>query len=240
MKTGLGDGPVLLAFDTATEHIALAAGTPAAVHTLVAPGGAAASAALVPALRELLARGGHRFDDLAAIAFGRGPGAFTGLRTSAAVAQGLAFGTGAPVLAIDSLLIVAEGARGAGAGPDIVVAMDARMGEVYAARYHHDGTRWHTRVPPMLCSPAALMQTWEHGPLPDAVAGSAIAAFGDRIAWPAQAVRHGEEADRAAALWRLALGAFHAGERLDAADALPLYLRDKVALTTAERAAAAR
>ena len=79
--------------------------------------------------------------DLDAIAFGAGPGAFTGLRTACSVAQGLAFGATLPVLAVDSLMVVAEAAReaadaGDGSGPfDVHVAMDARMDEIYAAAY---------------------------------------------------------------------------------------------------------
>jgi tRNA threonylcarbamoyladenosine biosynthesis protein TsaB len=231
---------VLVAFDTATEVVAAAAGTAARHAARTAAGGAAASATLLPTLRELLRESGHAFGDVAAVAFGRGPGAFTGIRTSAAVAQGLAFGLARPVLAIDSLLIVAEDARAAGQGDDILVAMDARMGEVYAARYRFDGQRWHTVLTPMLCAPAVLAAAGsgavDSSP-PACIAGSALVAFGDAVVWPASARRWPTEADRAGALWRLACAAWAAGEAVDAAQALPLYLRDKVALTTAERAA---
>ena len=232
--------PVLVAFDTATEALAVAVGSASALRTQVAAGGATASATLLPTVRALLQDSGHVWADIDAIAFGRGPGAFTGLRTSAAVAQGLAFGLALPVLAIDSLLIVAEDARAAGLGADIGVAMDARMGEVYAARYRFDGVRWHTVQEPLLCAPDSLVAAWSGSGAPGCIAGTALTAFADRIVWPAAARRSPVEADRASALWRLALAAWAAGEAVDAAQALPLYLRDKVALTTQERAAAAR
>lgn len=230
----------LLAFDTSTELLALALAAGERRFTAVEPGGARASAALLPALRRLLAQAGLAFGDLDAIAFGQGPGAFTGLRTSCAVAQGLGYGLGLPLVPLDSLLVVAEDARvqcGGGAGFEVAVAVDARMDEVYAGRYRvrPDGG-WQPLQAPALCTLAALAEAWQAPP--PVVAGSALAAFGERLAVPPAARRVDTEADRAGALLRLALAAFAAGAVVDPADALPLYLRDKVAQTTAEREAA--
>src|SRR5689334_11115577 len=128
----------LLALDTATESMAVAVAHGDVSLATNAEGGARASEHLIPAALELLARAGLAPTDLDAIAFGQGPGAFTGLRTAVSVAQGLAFGIGCPVLPIDSLLIVAEDARAQALGVDgtepfeLWVAMDARMDEVYA------------------------------------------------------------------------------------------------------------
>src|ERR1700754_2194863 len=128
--------PTLLAFDTATEHMSIALAARGEVFAFEAAGGAQASATLIPAILALLAKAGVTLRELDAIAFGRGPGAFTGLRTACSVAQGLAFGAGKPVLPIDTLLAVAEDARaGDPAAQRIWVAMDARMNEVYAAQY---------------------------------------------------------------------------------------------------------
>ena len=104
--------PCLLALDSSTDALALALHTPAGRWHLNEAGGAAASARIVPAVQALLAQAGIGFPALDAIAFGAGPGAFTGLRTACAVAQGLAFGAGKPVLALDSLMLVAEDAWG--------------------------------------------------------------------------------------------------------------------------------
>ena len=231
--------PRLIAFDTSTERMAIALQAPAGATLLDEPGGAAASATLLPQIRRLLAGAGLAHTDLDFVAFGRGPGAFTGLRTACAVAQGLAFGIGKPVLAIDSLLIVAEDARlqAGAAGPfDVGVAMDARMDEIYAAAYRFNGTAWETLAEPALLALPALADAWRGLSL-HAVAGSAWAAFGQRLQAPAPRV-FAQQQGRAAALLRLALRAAAAGQGVDAAQALPLYLRDKVALTTREREAA--
>ncbi|WP_326540160.1 tRNA (adenosine(37)-N6)-threonylcarbamoyltransferase complex dimerization subunit type 1 TsaB [Pseudorhodoferax sp.] len=232
----------LLALDTSTERLAIALQAGGRGWVANGEGGAAASAALLPAVEALLAEAGCALKSLAAIAFGRGPGAFTGLRTSCAVAQGLAFGLGVPVLPIDSLLIVAEQACRAQAVPepvlDVGVVMDARMGEVYAGRYIRRDGRWAEVQAPGLWDPAALDAAWAASP-PAISAGSALAVLGDalRAACPVGGRRVVDD-DRATALGALALQAWAAGAAVDAARALPLYLRDKVAQTTAERQAA--
>jgi len=242
----------LLAIDSATERLALAAvddGRPAGalsrtgcrVEALDLAGGAAASAQALPALLDLLRRLGWSFADLDAIAYGRGPGGFTGLRTACAVAQGLAFGQDLPVVPVDSLALVAEDAArqlaGAVDAARIWVAMDARMDEVYAGCYVDEGAAgWRPVVAPALTTPAALNAIWADTP-PSVVAGSALAAFGDRLAAGA-AHRVPAEASRAAALGWLAAAGFARGDGVPADQALPVYLRDKVAQTTAEREAA--
>ena len=239
----------ILALDTSTERLALALQAPGGPYTVLAEGGALASATLLPRVHALLALAGLQRADLDAVAFGRGPGAFTGLRTACAVAQGLAFGLDKPVLAIDSLLIVAEDARLQQAGDaetwDLVVAMDARMDEAYAGRYRWAQGRWQTLQAAGLYPVPALTSLWADAAGVQAVAGSALTAFSGRVAWPAGARHIPQEHDRAAALLNLAVQAARAGEGVDAAQALPLYLRDKVAQTTQERdavraAAAAR
>jgi tRNA threonylcarbamoyladenosine biosynthesis protein TsaB len=247
--------PTLLAFDTSTERMSLALTGPDGVARLhESAGGPLASAALVPGLMALLAEAGLALSEVDAIAFGCGPGAFTGLRTACSVAQGLALGAGKPVLPVDSLLLVAEAARAQVDPPgrfELWVAMDARMDEVYAAAYAWapvGSPAWQTRVEPALYAVADLRQRWEAAP-PACVAGSALAVFGERLGL------HGrdpsaegddttpgtrllpEPGSRAAALARLVPQLWAQGRTVDAALALPVYLRDKVAQTTAEREA---
>jgi len=230
---------VLLALDSATESLALALAADDKLHLREEDGGAQASARIVPLVHELLAEAGLRLADLDAIAFGRGPGAFTGLRTACAVAQGLAFGAGKPVVPVDSLLIVAEDARcqAEAAGTPLTgaiwVAMDARMDEIYAARYRWDGAHWETLNEPALYAPDALRARWGQ---PDAAAGNALEVFAAVLGTVTPSWPHTQS--RAAALGRLAEQAWQQGLRLDAAEAQPIYVRDKVALTTAERLAA--
>ena len=231
--------PVLLAFDTSTEALSVALCWAGGQRAWNGEGGAQASATLLPRVRAQMAEAGLRWADLDAVAFGRGPGAFTGLRTGCSVAQGLALGAARPVLPIDSLLVVAEDARAqalpAPAVLDIGVAMDARMGELYAARYRWDGARWSVVSAPALCDPAVLPGLWADGGPPRVLAGSGLHLLPPAVG--AQARRLPQTVDRAAALLRLAQAAWADGQAVDAAQALPVYLRDKVALTTAERAA---
>ena len=242
----------LLAIDSATERLALAAiddgRAPGAslvradchIDGLDLDGGAAASAQALPMLMALLQRLGWTFADLDAIAFGRGPGGFTGLRTACAVAQGLAWGQGIAVVPVDSLAIVAEDAArhaGLAVGATVWVAMDARMDEIYAGCYRDGGAAgWQPVVAPALTTPAALHAAWNDAPAA-VVAGSALTVFGDRLDTGA-AVRLPQEHGRAAALGWLAAAGLARGDGVAADQALPVYLRDKVAQTTAEREAA--
>jgi tRNA threonylcarbamoyladenosine biosynthesis protein TsaB len=229
----------LLALDTATEALAVALADGDWGRGINATGGAQASSTLLPQLLALLAERGLVPADLQGIACGQGPGAFTGLRTAVSVAQGLALGIGCPVWLIDSLLIVAEDARrqaGADDGFEVWVAMDARMDEVYAGHYRRSQGRWQVQRAPALYDLPTLTALWQAAP-PSACAGSALPVFADRLPfgagpqWP-------QQADRAAALLALAREAARDRAGLPPEQALPLYLRDKVALTTAERDAA--
>jgi tRNA threonylcarbamoyladenosine biosynthesis protein TsaB len=230
--------PVLLAFDTSTEVMSIALVQGEEVMRSDAPGGAQSSAHLIPEVLRLLREAGCALADVDAIGFGRGPGAFTGLRTACSVAQGLAFGAGKPVLSLDSLLLVAQDALSQ--QPQATqwwVTMDARMDEVYAAHYRWDGARWQALSAPALYTLEALNALWRSA-APPAIAGSALDAFGERLAVPRGCTLVPQARSRAEALASIALQAWRAGEALDAAQALPLYLRDKVALTMAERDAA--
>jgi tRNA threonylcarbamoyladenosine biosynthesis protein TsaB len=221
----------LLAFDTSTEILSVAVsagpGAPLLEHT--GAGGAQASAALIPAIEALLARAGLSLAQLDGIAFGRGPGSFTGLRTAAAVAQGLGFGAGVPVLPIDTLLALAEEAHVLAGVTQVVALLDARMGEVYCAGYERAGDGWTTRRAPALVKRAdvAVPEGW-------AIAGNAGELHAAQL--PAGA-RHVAALPTARALLRLAPSLLADAGAHPAADALPLYIRDKVAQTTEERAA---
>ncbi|MFT3953383.1 MAG: tRNA (adenosine(37)-N6)-threonylcarbamoyltransferase complex dimerization subunit type 1 TsaB [Piscinibacter sp.] len=228
----------LLAIDCSTEVMSLALSRDGALSVAEGEGGAQASARLLPELLALLKSAGCTLHDVDAFGFGRGPGAFTGLRSACSVAQGLALGAGRPVLALDSLLLVAQDAVDelGEAAADVWVTMDARMDEVYAAHYRRDAGRWQVLHAPMLCRPDELHRLWAGRP-PHCVAGTALEAFGERLVTGA-ALRRPATRSRASALARLAEAAWREGAVLDAALALPVYLRDKVAQTTAEREAA--
>lgn len=241
----------LLAFDTSTERMSLALVTPQQVLTSESEGGALASAALLPGLFALLEQADCGLQALDAIAYGCGPGAFTGLRTTCSVAQGLAYGADKPVLPVSSLMLVAESVRElmlAEGAHTVWVVQDARMDEVYAAAYRWQGQRpghWQATVPPALYSIGTLNARWANAPWASGyalgsvvLAGSALTVMGDRLlSGAAPRLNTALGIGRAQALARLAIGAWEDGALLDAGYALPLYLRDKVASTTAEREA---
>lgn len=226
-----------LAFDTSTDVLSLAVARGDRVWTQTLPGGAQSSSGLIPAVLAMLAESDMPLASLTAIVFGRGPGSFTGLRTACAVAQGLAFGADIPVLPVDTLLAVAEEARwqrvqagAADADVSVLALLDARMDEVYSAAY-----QW-----------TAASQSWQglsalQVSAPDQVnaraavlAGNVFEAYGPRLAV------QGERCvalPTASALLRLAPALWAQGLAVPADQAMPLYIRDKVANTTAEREA---
>ena len=242
--------PVLLALDTATErlHIALSmgAGEGARTQALELPGGAQASSGLLPALQNLLQGAGLAWPDVSAIAFGAGPGAFTGLRTACSVTQGLALGLGVPVIALDTLMAVAEDARQRADAPlltgDVVwVLQDARMGELYVGAFSWGGQRWAVHTPPALWPLGEPRARWASRGEGVRVCGNALTSC--PAAWEGLTpddtrVLAPDAMPRGAALAELARQAWAHGEQVDPALALPRYVRDKVAQTTAERAAA--
>jgi tRNA threonylcarbamoyladenosine biosynthesis protein TsaB len=247
--------PTLLSFDTATQTVYLSVNHQNRVWTDVVVGGAQASATLLPAIDVLLARANLTLHDVHAIGFGQGPGAFTGLRVACAVAQGMALALDIPVLALDTLLAVAEQARQqismdnesitTAENPIFWALQDARMGQIYAAAYQYRSQEriWNTMAAPMLLDPAALVEEIRRSQVssPDALlvlAGNALevegyAALLALLPYPRCpfAVPAGD------ALAALAQAAWDAGAQQDPALALPVYVRDKVAQTTAERAA---
>ncbi len=227
----------LLAFDTSTDTLSIAVQRDEAVWEHSAPGGAQASTGLIPAIRGLMAQAGLGFDGLDAIVFGRGPGSFTGLRTACAVAQGLAFGArggcGVPVLPVDTLLAVAEQARATHGCTRVVATLDARMDEVYWAPFDwQQSGPWAAPADFELGRPESVTV-----PAGWTVSGNAQAAYGERLAPDAL---HVHALPTAAALLRLAPALLAAGAAVPAEAALPRYIRDKVAQTTAEREAARR
>ena len=220
----------LLAFDTSTDTLCIAVQRADALWQHRGPGGAQSSAQLLPAIRRLMDQAGLEFKALDAIVFGRGPGSFTGLRTACAIAQGLAFGADVPVLPVDTLLAVAEAARAEHGCTNVVAVLDARMNEVYHAPYSYRDGIWQAAGDAGVCAPEALQV-----PAGWSVVGNALAAYGERLA---PGALHLAALPTSAALLRLAPALLAAHGSQPAAAALPLYIRDKVAQTTAERAAA--
>ena len=240
-----------LAFDTSTETLSIAVQHGDQVLGVRGPGGARASASLIPDSMALLARAGLALAELDVIAFGQGPGAFTGLRGACAVAQGLAFGAGKRVLPVGSLMAVAEAARQQTGATRVLAVMDARMNEVYSAAYEYilaasPDTPSHWReVQPLQVGAAANLQ-WPadeagraHPGAAWAVAGNAFETYGAQMPQAVQQAAQVHAIPEAEHMLRLIPALLAQGLAVSPELAMPVYVRNKVADTTAERAAMA-
>jgi tRNA threonylcarbamoyladenosine biosynthesis protein TsaB len=222
-----------LAFDTSTDVMSVAVTNGSQVWQHTGPGGAKASTTLIPVILALLAEADLGLGDLQAIAFGRGPGSFTGLRTACAVAQGLAFGAnngvGIPVLPIDTLMAVAEEAQMQQESLHITALLDARMDEMYMQRY---SCSQGVLMPLGACE---LIRPEQLQPEADTLyAGNVFEVYSSRLPANLNSVTC---LPTATAMLRLAPALAANGQCVPAAQALPLYVRDKVAQTTEEREA---
>jgi tRNA threonylcarbamoyladenosine biosynthesis protein TsaB len=257
-----------LAFETSTDTLSIAVSRDVQTWAHTSAGGAQSSAQTLPQTLRLMGEAGLAFADLQAVVFGRGPGAFTGLRTACSVAQGLAFGADVPVLPIDTLLAVAEEARRACAAVAnrVLAVLDARMDQVYVAAYEcdisddlqtqSDSAKTVVPVPVWRCVQEAELQNPETLRWPSAWAADEACVASDNSpssrvptfiaagnAWGVYAGRWPEAftvpqitaLPTATALLRLAPQAWAQGKAVPPEEALPLYIRDKVAQTTEER-----
>ncbi len=223
----------LLAFEASTSHlsVALACDGQLTEKSAIIPNGG--SERLLPWASELLAEAGLTLGQLDGIAFGAGPGGFTGLRLACGVAQGLAFGLDLPVVPVGTLAALAL----AGGNGKIIACLDARMNELYIATYAVDGDAVEEFMPPKVSA-------GETAPLPE---GTGWRGVGDGFAVHGDVLRRrmgerliavdAEACPTAAAVLRLALPEFARGAGVAAARAQPIYVREKVAFTTAERLA---
>ncbi|MCF0254253.1 MAG: tRNA (adenosine(37)-N6)-threonylcarbamoyltransferase complex dimerization subunit type 1 TsaB, partial [Duodenibacillus sp.] len=229
----------ILALDTATEAASAALLTEAGLSCLCEPGRNRHSERLFPMCRELLEAAGLQRSDIDCVAFGAGPGAFTGLRVACGAAQGLAWALGKPVACVSNLMALALAARDAGAGGRVLAMLDARMHECYCAAYDLGEGLPGLAAGPELVKPAGCGEL-ARGCGAACAAGSALAAYGPEMGLPGGLLLLPEAAPTAAHIARLALLMARAGQTVDAAHAAPVYVRNRVALTAAERAAGER
>jgi tRNA threonylcarbamoyladenosine biosynthesis protein TsaB len=210
------------AFETSTEWCGVALWRDGEIAAIERRAGNRHSELALPMLERLLAAAAMTPAELDAVAFGAGPGSFTGLRIACGLAQGLAFGSGIPVLGVSTLEALAEDS-----GAERVVAcLDARMGEVYYSALEKDAGRWHEVVLAACVPPQAVAATgagWVG-------CGNGFAVYGNLGLSRVLPQVH----PSAVALARLAAPRLAAGEGVDAALAAPVYVREKVAYTRAE------
>lgn len=238
------------AIETATEWCSVALWRDGDIVSLERRAGPRQGEYVLPMLNQLLQRAHLGVGDLDAIAYGAGPGAFTGLRIACGVAQGLAFAHDLPVIGISTLEATAEESG----ATRVFVALDARMHEVYYAAYEKSsgsapygapcgspcgspyGAPWHALLPARCAPPDAVEIPAGDGWLG---CGSGFAVYAERIEPRLRGVLARiapEVRTSAVAVARLAAPRLAAGEGVDAALATPHYVRDKIALTSAEQA----
>lgn len=254
----------LLALDTSTDTLSVAVGCGTGAATQVwqrtSPGGALASTHLIGVVVELLDEASLKLQELDAIAFGAGPGSFTGLRTACAVAQGLGFGANLPLLPVDSLLAVAQHAHIQTRAHRVTALLDARMDELYVADYELKGTQWQTLRDACLIRPdgllAWLVSAWgsqarsfpaspftldpaSQASMPGGgialLAGNVFSVYPEPLQQAMAQCAWVSALPTAAAMLQLAPALLAAGLAVPAAQASPRYVRDKVAKTTRER-----
>ena len=224
--------PIILAIETSAELASCALLSGNRVLARETPGVRSHSQSVLPMVQQLLAEAGIALAQVDALAFGAGPGSFTGVRTACGVAQGLAYGAGLPVLPMVTLEAMAEACRARSGANDVLAVLDARMGEVYWAQYHYENG-WREIVPATLSAPQDV------APL----AADGLRACGNGLveyaaAFADQPFAQGALTDivpHARELALLAVAALAAGQGVPPAQAQPLYLRNKVAYTSAER-----
>jgi tRNA threonylcarbamoyladenosine biosynthesis protein TsaB len=233
----------LLAFETATRRVSVALWRDGDVLERFADMPNNGSEVLLPWAQALLAEAGITLQQLDAIAFGAGPGGFTGLRLACGVTQGLAFGLDRPVVPVSTLAALALNA-----GDGVVwTLLDARMNEVYGALYRVAGESV-TELSAPICAPPQQLAVPNRDSMPPAPtfaanqivgAGDGFSAYADALQTVASSLVavYADLMPSAAAVARLAAPLALRGDVVNAADAQPIYVREKVALTTAERLA---
>ncbi|MBL0643664.1 tRNA (adenosine(37)-N6)-threonylcarbamoyltransferase complex dimerization subunit type 1 TsaB [Aeromonas veronii] len=184
---------------------------------------------ILPMVQAVLEDAGISLSDLDAIAFGRGPGSFTGVRIGISVAQGLAFGAGVPLIGISTLAAMAQGAYRLDGAEQVLTAIDARMNEVYFGRYELIDGRMQLVGDEVVSEPAALVDV--RGKLAGQVTrvGTGFETYGETLSGLADELAVSQVRFPAAEdMLPLARAAWLAGEAVPVEQATPVYLRDKV------------
>ncbi|HEJ9056339.1 tRNA (adenosine(37)-N6)-threonylcarbamoyltransferase complex dimerization subunit type 1 TsaB [Serratia fonticola] len=220
----------ILAIDTATEACSVAIWNQGEVHALFELCPREHTQRILPLVQQVLAESGSSLSQLDALAFGRGPGSFTGVRIGIGIAQGLALGAELPMLGISTLQTMAQGAWRITGAQRVLAAIDARMGEVYWGQFERqlDG-QWLESAGEAVLSPQQALERaqhlqgdWAHvgtgwQTYPDLVAGSSLNVTDGKMLLP-----------QAEDMLPLALQAWQQGLAVNVENAEPTYLRNEV------------
>jgi len=222
---------IILAIETSTELASAALLYEGGLIARESLGVQTHSETILPMVQQLLAEAGIALSRCDAIAFGVGPGSFTGVRTACGVVQGLAFGADLAVAPVVTLEAMAQACLEQVHASEVLAVLDARMGEVYWAHYRHDGAGWQSVIAPTL---SAAREVLVSGPV--LACGNGLAAYAQDFAQQIFA-KDGLPQLMPHARQIATLGSIVVAQQrtVSAQQAQPLYLRNKVALTTAER-----
>jgi len=222
----------ILAIDCSTEYLSLALQARGQLYTCHQQAGATASQLILPQIQSLLNQAQVQLNDLDGIAFGAGPGAFTGVRVACGVAQGLAFGAQLPVVGVNTLEAVAEASE----AEKVIVCLDARMGEIYHAALVKKDGHWQTVCASSVCKPALAPAVLNAGWTGAGSGWEPYSAVLTPIYEKNLTQVRPQILPNATAILTLAMPTFQAGKGLPASEAAPFYVRNRVALTSQERA----
>ena len=220
----------LLAIETATEACSAALLIDGAIQERFEVAPRRHGELILPMAEALLMEAGLQLSQLDALAFGRGPGSFTGVRMATGVIQGLAFAADLPVVPVSTLAALAQTVVDRSESSLIYAALDARMNEIYWGVYQPNAQGRVQLLGEEQVIPASSASAWDHKPgigvghgwrtyigeLTDALEGAVSTCYVDEL-------------PRAAAVAHLAQAAYEQGQMVSAEAALPVYLRDNVA-----------
>lgn len=223
-------GPTLIALETSTEIASAALLHRGELLWRETSGVHTHSQTILPMIQELLAEVGISMSQCDAIAFGIGPGSFTGVRTACGIGQGLAFGIQRPVLPVVTLMAMAEACRIESGSTEVLTLLDARMSEVYWAQYRYNQV-WQVVQAPSLATAQSVRVEGEV-----VLCGNALDVYAAELTqFPGLPSSYAHCMPHARHVASLAHTSWLAGEAIDPYLAQPMYLRNKIALTTAER-----
>ncbi|MDU6923705.1 tRNA (adenosine(37)-N6)-threonylcarbamoyltransferase complex dimerization subunit type 1 TsaB [Franconibacter helveticus 513] len=221
----------ILAIDTATEACSAALWDDGATHAHFELCPREHTQRILPLVREILNQSGVSLSELSALAFGRGPGSFTGVRIGIGIAQGLALGANLPMIGVSTLATMAQGAWRKTGATRVLAAIDARMGEVYWGEYQRDEQGvWHGEETEAVLKPEAVAERLKQLDGEWATVGTGWPAWPDLAQGSTLTLRDGDTLLPAAEdMLPLACELFTAGRTVAVENAEPVYLRNEVA-----------
>ncbi|NBM02723.1 tRNA (adenosine(37)-N6)-threonylcarbamoyltransferase complex dimerization subunit type 1 TsaB [Proteus sp. G2671] len=220
----------ILAIDTATESCSVAVWNEGVVASRFEISPREHTQKILPMVKSALEEANITLQSLGALAFGRGPGSFTGVRIGVGVAQGIALGAELPMIGISSLATMAEGVFRTTGIKQVLVAIDARMGEIYCARYQrNDAGVWVGEDTEAVMKPEQFIETLQSTMGTWAMAGTGWQAYPDlKETLPFTVVETEIMLPAAQDMLPLAVNAWHKGKATKVEDAEPVYLRNEV------------